>query len=382
MPDQDPGQSPAFMEQLPKPVLTLVRVTNHDLPVWKGYVKIEQVKGWQDNPRILMHVEKFVAEYGRSPNQEDIFEIMKKDPEVELKRLMKDIMENGVRHEIWLSKDGELLDGNRRYFAARYALENMEQGDPRRQIVGLLPVIVLVDAQNPEINKERSRLVVVQQNFAEDLKRPWTDLVKARLVYSDHEKFGFSKEELAKRYDWKKDKVDSALKTYRYIQEFIGYATTPKDDEEPDRGGLGLDDGDANDLANEHYQKFNEAQKSFRNQLETNPEFTRTFFKLLAQNKFKTWTEVRYAYEAWSDPAIRKVLLSDDPDAAKRARIKVESKAKDEADALTHEQQIDEFTQFLSKLEVDEILNIPKEKIQQLKEKVEAVFASKKSKTE
>jgi hypothetical protein len=370
------------MEQLPKPVLTQVRVTNHDLPVWKGYVKIEQVKGWQDNPRILMHVEKFVAEYGRNPNQEDIFEIMKKDPEVELKRLMKDIMENGVRHEIWLSKDGELLDGNRRYFAARYALENMEQSDPRRQIVGLLPVIVLVDAQNPEINKERSRLVVVQQNFAEDLKRPWTDLVKARLVYSDHEKFGFSKEELAKRYDWKKDKVDSALKTYRYIQEFIGYATTPKDDEEPDRGGLGLDDGDANDLANEHYQKFNEAQKSFRNQLETNPEFTRTFFKLLAQNKFKTWTEVRYAYEAWSDPAIRKVLLSDDPDAAKRARIKVESKAKDEADALTHEQQIDAFTQFLSKLEVDEILNIPKEKIQQLKEKVEAVFASKKSKTE
>jgi hypothetical protein len=382
MPDSSPGQIPSFMEQVPPPVLTRVRVTNHDLPVWKGRVKIDQIKGWQENPRILMHVEKFIGEYGRPPNQDDIFEIMKKDPEVELKRLMKDIMDNGVRHEIWLSKDGELLDGNRRYFAARYALENMEPNDPRRPLVSMLPVIVLDGAQNPEENKEMSRLVVVQQNFAEDLKRPWTDLVKAKLVFRDHEQFGYSKEELAKRYDWKKDKVDSALKTYRYIQEFIAFVTEPKDDEEPERGGMGLDEGDASDLANEHYQKFNEAQKSYRQQLETNPEFKRTFFRLLAQGKFKTWTEVRYAYDAWVDPAIRKVLMSDDPDAAKRARIKVESKAKGEAEALTHEQQIDAFTQFLSKLEVDEILSIPKDKVQLLREKVDAVFASKSSKSE
>ena len=382
MSNPTPGQIPPFVEQDPPPILAQVRVTNHDLPVWKGRVRIESVKGWQDNPRILMHVSKFKSEHGRSPNQDDIFRIMKEDKEVELKRLMRDIMENGVRHEIWLSKDGELLDGNRRYFAARYALEELEADDPRRALVGMLPAIVLVDAGNAKDNEERKRLVVVQQNFAEDLKRPWTDLVKAMLVWNDHEKYGYSKDELAKRYDWTKDKVDSALKTYRYIEEFIAYATEPKDDEEPERGGLGLDENEAKDRADKHYQKFNEAQKSFRQQLETNVDFKRTFFRLIAQDTFKAWNEVRYAFEAWADPAIRKVLLSGEPDAGKRARIKVESKLRDEKSALTHEQQIDEFTKFLASLEVKEILSIPKEKIQELKQKVEAVFGTKGNQSE
>lgn len=369
------------MEATPPPVLTQIRVTNHVLPVWRGRVRIERVSGWQDNPRILMHVEKFNRDHGRGPSQDDIFEIMKNDPEVRLKDLKKDIENNGVRHEIWLSKDGVLLDGNRRYFAARFAMEGMSEDDARRPLVSSLPVIVLVDALSDHDNQERERLVMVQQNFSADLKEPWSDFVKAKMVFRDFDEKGYEPKLLAERYNWKKPQVESALKTYKYIQEFITYVTTPVDNEEPDRGGLGLDDDAAEDLASKHYQKFNEAQKSFREALDQKTDFKRVFFRLIAEDKFKTWADVRHAYSAWEDPNIRKVLMSGRADAPRDARIQVELKARNEASALSHEQEIDGFIKFLSTLEVGEILQIPKEKINELKVKVEAVFASKNSKS-
>ena len=124
-------------------------------------------------------------------------------------------------------------------------------------------------------------------------------------------------------------------------------------------GGLGKSENEANDIANNHYQKFNEAQKSFREALDTDFDFKRVFFRLLAGNKFQSWAEVRTAHDAYQDPAIRPILISEDPEAADKARIMVESKKKGVTVVATKDQRLREFVTFLNTLKVEEIRKLP-----------------------
>lgn len=341
---------PDVLVSSPMPRLEQISVANLPIPIWSGKVKVDSIRGWQDNPRIRVLVAQFRNNLGRDPDQDDIYEMMKKDENSDLKRLRDDIISNGVRHPVWLSKNGKLLDGNRRFFAVRYALESLGEADHRRIAISSVPAYVLTE----DSDEEAERRVVVQMNFSDDLKMPWPDLVKAMMVYEDHQK-GLSEAHLAKKYDWNSSKVKSAIRTYGLIEEFRGFATEDKNAEDPDAGGLGKSDNEANDIANKHYQKFNEAQKSFREALDTDVDFKRTFFRLLAADKFRSWAEVRTARDAWNEPSIRQVLLSPDPEAADKARIMVEAKKKGVITAISNEQRIREFSAFMDKMKMEDV---------------------------
>lgn len=341
---------PEILVSTPMPRLEQISVANLLIPIWSGKVKVDSIKGWQDNPRIRVLVAQFRNNMGRDPDQEDIYELMKKDDNSDLKRLRDDIISNGVRHPVWLSKHGKLLDGNRRYFAVRYALESLGESDPRRQAISTIPAYVLTENSD----EEAERRVVVQMNFSDDLKMAWPDLVKAMMVYEDHQK-GLSEAALAKKYDWVSSKVKSAIRTYGIIEEFRAFATDEKNEEDPDAGGLGKSDNEASDIANKHYQKFNEAQKSFREALDTDTDFKRTFFRMLSADKFRSWAEVRTARDAWIDPDVKPVLLSSDPEAADKARIMVEAKKKGVVTAISNEQRIREFSIFMGRMKIDDV---------------------------
>jgi hypothetical protein len=324
-------------------------------------VKVESIKGWQDNPRIRVLVAQFRNNMGRDPDQDDIYELMKSDENSDLKRLRDDIISNGVRHPVWLSKNGKLLDGNRRYFAVRYALESLGESDTRRMAISTVPAYVLTENSD----EEAERRVVVQMNFSDDLKKAWPDLVKAMMVYEDHQT-GLSERALQQKYDWSSSKVKSAIRTYGIIEEFRAFATEDKNDEDPDAGGLGKSDNEANDIANKHYQKFNEAQKSFREALDTDTDFKRAFFRMLAADKFNSWAEVRTVHAAWSDPSIKPVLLSNDPESADKARIMVEAKKKGVVTAISNEQRIREFTNFMGTMKIEDVTRLAPEVLSEL----------------
>jgi hypothetical protein len=349
-----PSAWPDVILSSPSPRLEQISVANLLIPIWSGKVKVASIKGWTDNPRIRVLVSQFRNNMGRDPDQDDIYELMKKDEDSKLKLLRDDIMSNGVRHPVWLSKDGKLLDGNRRYFAVRYALESLPEADPRRIAISSIPAYVLTQ----ESDEEAERRVVVQMNFSDDLKQPWPDLVKAMMVYEDYQK-GLSEAALKAKYDWNSQKVKSAIRTYGIIEEFRAFATEEVNQEAPLAGGLGKSENEANDIANKHYQKFNEAQKSFREALDTDVDFKRSFFRLLAGNKFQSWAEVRTAHDAYQDPTIRPVLLSDDPEAADKARIMVESKKKGVTVVASKDQRLREFVVFLNTLKIEEIRKLP-----------------------
>ena len=350
----NPTAWPDIILPAPAPRLEQISVANLLIPIWSGKVKVASIKGWTDNPRIRVLVAQFRNNMGIAPGQDDIYELMKKDEDSKLKLLRDDIMSNGVRHPVWLSKDGKLLDGNRRYFAVRYALESLSETDPRRAAISTIPAYVLTE----DSDEEAERRVVVQMNFSDDLKQPWPDLVKAMMVYEDHQK-GLSEAALKAKYDWNSQKVKSAIRTYGIIEEFRAFATEEVNPEAPLAGGLGKSENEANDIANKHYQKFNEAQKSFREALDTDYDFKRVFFRLLAGNKFQSWAEIRTAHDAYQDPGIRPVLISEDPEAADKARIMVESKKKGVTVVASKDQRLREFVAFLNTLKVEEIRKLP-----------------------
>lgn len=350
----DPNRWPEIILPSPAPRLEQISVANLLIPIWSGKVKVDSIKGWTDNPRIRVLVAQFRNNMGRAPDQDDIYELMKKDEDSKLKLLRDDIMSNGVRHPVWLSKDGKLLDGNRRYFAVRYARESLTEADHRWAALQSVPAYVLTE-DSDEIAEHR---VVVQMNFSDDLKQPWPDLVKAMMVFEDYQK-GLSLDALKAKYDWSAQKVQRAIRTYGIIEEFRAFATEEFNPEAPLAGGLGKSENEANDIANKHYQKFNEAQQSFRQGLDEDSDFKRVFFRLLAGNKFQSWAEVRTAYDAYKDPSIRPVLLSEDPEAADNARLLVESKKKGVTLVATKEQRLREFVDFLNTLKIEEIRKLP-----------------------
>jgi len=353
---------PAILLDNPSPRLdTQMSVQNHVTPIYVGRVRFESIKGWTDNPRIRVLVAQFKNTFGRDPNQDDIYEMMKKDEECKLKLLRDDIMSNGVRHPMWLSKDGRLLDGNRRYFAVRYALDSLPESDSRRSSLSTVPANVLTENST----EEDERRVVTQMNFSDDLKQPWPDLIKAMMVYEDHLK-GLSEAALKVKYDWNLQKIKSAIRTYGLIEEFRAYATEEKNPEDPAGGGLGKSENEANEIANKHYQKFNEAQKSYREALDTDFDFKRAFFSLLALDKFHSWSQVRTAWDAYQDPTIRPVLLSPEPEAADKARILVESKKLGVVAAINNSQRITEFVTFLNKLKLEDLSKLTPESLNEL----------------
>lgn len=153
---------PSFIDS-PDKATTKQRLYNgRKLMIYDCKVRISNIKGWIDNPRIELAKKAMQSEIGdRDLTQDEVFDIMKSTPDVKLKELRDDILKNGLREPLTLSYTGKLLDGNRRFFAVKYALETLDKTDPNRQDLELVPAYVLLDSAT----KEDENNVLVEENF-------------------------------------------------------------------------------------------------------------------------------------------------------------------------------------------------------------------------
>ena len=251
-------QPPSFIDPSCKPTIKQRLYNGRKLVVFECKVKISAINGWVDNPRIDLAKKALKEQIGdRDLTQDEVFDIMKSDKEVKLKELRDDILKNGLREPLTLSYTGKLLDGNRRFFAVRYALEGMDATDPNRQDLETVPAYVLTD----EASAEDEKNVLVEENFSASLKIEWPEFTKAQMVISAHND-GASVEEIAKRFSWSKSKIRDAIRINEIIEDFMSFATSPKDLEDETGGGLGLSEIEAERMCSENYQFFNEAHKS------------------------------------------------------------------------------------------------------------------------
>lgn len=337
--------------------------------VWEGKVNVSSIKGWVDNPRIELAKKKLISKVGaREISQDEIFDLMKNDPQVKLKELRDDILKNGLREPLTLSFQGKLLDGNRRFFAVKYALEGMPSTDPNRQDLEVVSVFVLTE----DASKNDEQNVLVEENFSASLKIEWPDYVKALHVTAAHEE-GLTADEISKKFSWAKVKIRATLRIHEIINEFILYATTPKDPSDENGGGLGITEHEAETVAAKNYQYFNEAQKSFFDALKTDFDFKIQFFNWIYEGKFASFPEVRVAYKAWQNPEAKAALLQPEPTAAKSAKAILDYnqrivKSTDEAVG-----RVDSFLKFLKNLTAEEIKLIPEHSRLNLEEALELV---------
>lgn len=355
---------PTFLLQKPEPHLRSRLYNGRKLQVWEGRAKISEITGWAENPRIDLAKRSLQQAVGmRVLQQEELYDLMKNDPEVKLAALRDDIMKNGLREPITLSFNGKLLDGNRRFFAVRYILETLPVTDPNRQDFETIDAYVLMD----DATEDDERRVLVEENFSPSLKIEWPDYVKASHVIKEHEA-GLSVAEIAKKFKWSVSKVKETIRINQIIDDFLTYATAPRDQNDELGGGLELTEQEAETIAAKNYQFFNEAQKSFFEPLQTDLEFKASFFRWIQQDKFSSFPEVRIAYKAWKDPEVKAIISSNEPDAAKDAKSTLDYNSRVVRTGEEAAGRIDAFVKFLKGLKADEIKSLPLQARESLKD--------------
>lgn len=347
----------AFMCDEPQATTRLYN--GRKIAVWQCRVDINLVSGWVDNPRIDVEKRRFQAMHGaRELTQDEIFDIMKNTPEFKLADLRDDILKNGLREPLTLTWTGRLLDGNRRFFALKYALESLPPTDPNRQDLEKVPAYVLLE----DAPEEDEQNVLVEENFSASLKLEWPDYVKAQLVVAEFRSGkGLDEKQIARKFGWSKQKVVEALKIDEIIQSFMTYATDPVNPEDELGGGLGLSETEAENICAKNYQYFNEAKKSFPNQLKTEPEFAVQFFKWIHEGKFSSFPEVRIAYKAWQSPEAKAALMQPDPTAAKAAKAIIDYNSRVVKTNDEIEGRIVNFTKFIEGINVAQLQSVSAE---------------------
>jgi hypothetical protein len=361
---------PSFLLPSPKPQFKHRRYNGRKIIVWEGKVKISSIQGWLDNPRIELSKKKLLSLVGgRQLTQDEIFSLMKNEPDVKLKDLRDDIMKNGLREPLTLSFSGKLLDGNRRFFAVKYALENIPISDPNRQDFETVDAYVLSE----DATEEDEQNVLVEENFSASLKIEWPDYVKGMRVVEAHDE-GMSLEEISKKFSWQKGKIRETIKIYEIINEYIAYATSPVDLEDESGGGLGLSEQDAETSAAKNYQYFNEAQKSFFDDLKTDFDFKIQFYRWIHQGKFSSFPEVRVAYKAWKHPEAKAALQGADPSSAKSAKAILDYNSRIVQSTDEAVGKIDNFVMFLQNMTATEIKLIPERSRINLEQALELVI--------
>jgi hypothetical protein len=327
-----------------------------------GKVHIENVCGWVQNPRIQLAAQERKLNVGdRDLTQEEVFEIMKSEPSIHLAALRDDILKRGLREPIIISSAGQLLDGNRRFFALKLLLETIPLNDPKRREFEVLPAYVLT-TDSTSVDEE---LVLVEENFQPSLKIEWPDFVKATYIRLDKEK-GLTEKEIADKYGWTRSKVKETFKIIKIIDDFITFATDPVDNEDEYGGGLGLAEHQAESIASRNYQFFNEAQKSFYESLLSDAEFKFQFFRWIHEDKFASFPEVRIAYEAWKHPKIRSIITSKESTAAKDAKASLDYHKRILKGESEARETINQFIEYLQSIQAIDIKSLSQEDINKL----------------
>lgn len=372
----DPTNTPAFLETYPKPALGHRLYHGRDLKLWQGFVNIDRVQGWADNPRLELEMKRWKDQRTNAEiTQEDLYDLMNTTKHVALDELSKNIRENGLREPIVLTFDGKLLDGNRRFFATKLAC-NDERDDSKRKELSIIPCFVLLG----DSSDEDSHHILVEENFSPSLKREWPDHVKAKRIYEEHEA-GKDNKDIAQKYGWNISKVVQTIRAYKISQDFISYATEDPDPN-TERGGLGKSELDAESIASDNYQFFYEAQKSLRKPLleEVNEEFAEIFYRRIAQKDFfVSFPEVRSAYEAYNDPQSRQILEKGEAGGGKILKALIQVKNSKIKELYTAQEKIDEFVKFLKEMSTEQKESISDESLTHLENALEVVRSMVKS---
>ena len=304
---------PNFLLDTPAP-RSEVRVFHRTpMAVWVGRVPIDKIQGWVENERISLHVKQFEREFSRLPTNKELYQIvLRHDREFKIKDLSRLIYYNGVKIPVIVDSHGNLLDGNRRYFASLL----LRTSNPEEESLKTIPAYVL----QHDISDADRRKIIIEMNFVDDGRVEWSSYVRAEAVWRDYSEGGQKDYgELANTFGWTRTRVKQTVEVMQLIAEFIAFHTEP---ETPEEGVKRLGDAMKAELvAAENYVYFWEARNKYADALDLDPAFKEWFFEVLALDIVKNLQQVRDFWQCWIREQSKNEMLKRTPLGLETGRI-------------------------------------------------------------
>ena len=325
-----------------------------------------KIKGWVDNPRVDMVLNRWRNANHMSvdavPDDEEMLGLMLNfdDGSFAIQDLGEDVKRNGVREPIIVTRDGTLIDGNRRKFAVMWAISSKGGASPEQHYrLGRIPMFVLPEGAS-ESDKQS---IIIQENYAESLKREWPQVVTNGSIYRRYQVLSNqfpSEQELDIRRRVQREfprfgvtDIRDRINTWNLIEEFkVDYGDDSNED-------------DLADKINRSFQYFRQANDTFRNKnVSTEPEFKELLFCGIQENLFPSFASVRRLEEIYRNPQAKEVFLGGEglQGSALRSnfdRATAEAGREEATRNLTLERRLESMIDSLNKLTSMELAEIP-----------------------
>ena len=377
---------PAFIPSDAKWTPILVRYNSYPVQLFATEAEPNRIKGWTDNPRIRLILARWRNASHRSadavPTDEEMLELMLEDDDrsgdenFAIEDLGEDVKRNGVREPLIVTWDGDLIDGNRRKFAVMWAVSN--RGGATESSLNLLrriPILVLLKDAS-EVDKQQ---ILIQENYADSLKKRWPEVVTNGELYDRYRELSdqFPQEtDLAIRKRLCEEfprfnvtEIRNRINTWQLIERF-------RSDHSDD-----LDVDDMEQLINDRFQYFRQANDTFRNKnVFSDPEFIDLIFKGIRHQIFPSFASVRSMDDIYESAAATRIFLQGEGMSKSQKRMNFQ-KARDEAGReraereMLPERRLDGFLEFLDNLTSKQLSELPAEQRERLVNALERVIA-------
>ena len=325
-----------------------------------------KIKGWVNNPRVDMVLNRWRNANHMSvdavPDDEEMLGLMLNydDGSFAIQDLGEDVKRNGVREPIIVTRDGTLIDGNRRKFAVMWAISSKGGASPEQHYrLGRIPMFVLPEGAS-ESDKQS---IIIQENYAESLKREWPQVVTNGSIYRRYQVLSDqfpSEQELDIRRRVQREfprfgvtDIRDRINTWNLIEEFkVDYGDDSNED-------------DLADKINRSFQYFRQANDTFRNKnVFTEPEFKELLFCGVQENLFPSFASVRRFEEIYRNPQAKEIFLGGEglQGSALRSnfdRATAEAGREEATRNLTLERRLESMIDSLNKLTSKELAEIP-----------------------
>ena len=314
------------------------RFHGREIPIWFGYVHVDDVEGYAENLRLRFYLKQWRAEKGNGeevPTTDEVYQIMvdadnkerrESARDFHIERIADSIIRNSVREPIVLYyRDSriELWDGNRRFYGTKHIMKDDRAGYvDARDRVQWLPAYVYTASGDQEHDELVKHDILVECNFVEPEQISWPAYVKAEQIYNqylrrmvpDPDDPVLSREvkaELAREYGLKGWRVaDRWIKMCRLALEFKEYQ-----EEEQERDPTVTDL-----LVQERFEYFDELSKpGVYGSINKDPDARDEVFDWMWDGKFRAWTDVRSVPKILADKVAHAQANDPDQDAVKRA---------------------------------------------------------------
>ena len=281
------------------------------IPLYRTDGDVSQIKGWVENPRIDMILNRWRNARHRSgdvfPDDEEMLDLMLDydDGSFAIPELGEDVKRNGIREPIIVTWDGTLIDGNRRKFAVMWALSDRGGAtNDQFHLLGRTPMFVLPEGAL-ELHKQS---IIIQENYAASLKKEWPQVVTNGRIYRRFQELSNQlphEQELAIRRRVRGEfprfnttEIRNRINTWLLIEEF--------------RADYGDEDNedDLEAKINKNFQYFRQANDTYRTKnIFSEPEFKALLFRGIQEELFPSFASVRRLEEIYPNPQATEIFL-------------------------------------------------------------------------